>query len=144
VVPVATRAVIVRPKDKGPWSKDDLLNTLVKRFFGYRFHQQLIHTRIAGRLDHVTVSVSRDHDNGRRLHLLIRQTPKRVNKGEAIHGLHHQIRENKLRLAFGNPYQCRVSVPVLDAFDSDPLQQPMQKHAHVLIVINNNGAQTAL
>jgi hypothetical protein len=143
-VPMATWAVIVWPKDKGPWPKDDLLNTLVKSFFGYWLHQQLIHTRIAGRLDHLTVRVSRDHDNGRRLHPLIRQTPKRLNKGEAIHRLHLLIRENKLRLAFRNPYQCRVSVSVLDTFDPDPLQQPMQKHTHVLIVIDNNGAQTAV
>jgi hypothetical protein len=88
--------------------------------------------------------VSRDHDNGCRLCLLIRQTAKRPNKGEPIHGFHRQIGENKMRLEVGNRDQCLVSVPVLGTCDSDPLQQPMQEHAHVLIVINDKGAQTAL
>ena len=92
----------------------------------------------------MAVRVSGDHDNGCRLHLLIWQTPKRVNKGEAIHRVHHQIRENKLRLEFGNRYQCRVSVSVLGAFDPDPVQQTVQKHTHVLMVINDNSAQTVL
>ena len=91
----------------------------------------------------MTIRVSRDHDDGCGLHLLIRQTPKRVNKGEAIHWFHRQIGENKLRLELGNRYQCRGSVSVLGTFDPDPLQQSMQKHPHVLIVINDNSAQTA-
>jgi len=61
-----------------------------------------------------------------------------VNKGEPIHRLHYQIRENKLRLEFGDRRQCRVSIAVLGTFDPNSLQQPVQKHTHVLIVINDN------
>jgi hypothetical protein len=92
----------------------------------------------------MTVRVSCDHDDGCRLHLLIRQTAKRLNKGEAIHRLHRPIGENKVWLEFGNRNQCRVSVSVLGTSDPDPLQQPVQKHPHVLVVINDNSAQTAL
>jgi hypothetical protein len=143
-VPVATRTVIVRAKNEGSWPEDDLLNTLMKRSFGYGLHQQLIHARIARRLDEMTVRVARNHDDWHRLHLLIRQAPESVNKGEPIHRLHYQIRENKLRLEFGDRRQCRVSVSVLGTFDPNSLQQPVQKHTHVLIVINDNSVQAAL
>src|SRR5258708_21980484 len=97
-VPGATRTVIVRAKDEGPWPKADLLNTLMKRSFGYGLHQQLILARIPRRLDEMTFRVARNHDDGCRLHLLIRQAPECVNKREPIHRLHYQIRQNELRL----------------------------------------------
>lgn len=143
-VPVAAWSVIARAKDEGPRPKDDLLNMFMERSFGYRLHQQLIHTRVARRLDDMPIRVAGDHDDGYRLHLLIRQTPKRVNEGEAVHGFHRQIREDDLRLEFANRCQCRASVTVLGAFDPEPLQQPVQEHAHVLIVVNDNSAQLAL